>query len=79
MLVSSWFGLVAPAKTPQSIVERLRRELEKALTVPEFRERMLAQGTEPAYLGPAAFSDFIASERKRWSEIIKGSIRTKEL
>jgi len=73
MLVSSWFGLVAPAGTPRPIVERLQRELENALAVPKFKESMLAQGTEPAYLGSSAFRDFIVAEQKRWREIISAT------
>jgi tripartite-type tricarboxylate transporter receptor subunit TctC len=73
MIVSSWIGLVAPAATPPAVVERLQRELERALAIPKFRESMLAQGTQPAFLAPAAFRAFIASERKRWSEIIRVS------
>ena len=71
LLVSSWFGLVAPARTPQPIIELLQRELQKALQVPKFRDAMLAQGTEPAFLDANAFRDFIASERARWSDIIR--------
>ena len=71
LLVSSWFGLVAPARTPQPIIELLQRELQKALQVPKFRDSMLAQGTEPAFLDANAFRDFIASERTRWSDIIR--------
>ena len=71
LLVSSWFGLVAPAQTPQSVIEALQRELKKALQMPKFRETMMAQGTEPAFLDSGAFREFIASERQRWSEIIR--------
>jgi tripartite-type tricarboxylate transporter receptor subunit TctC len=73
LLVSSWFGLVAPARTPQPVIQTLERELERALQVPKFRASMLAQGTEPAFLRPAAFREFIASERARWSEILRVS------
>ena len=71
LLVSSWFGLVAPAGTPSKVIEALQRELDRALQEPKFRDAMLAQGTEPAFLGAAAFGEFIAGERARWSEIIK--------
>lgn len=71
LLVSSWFGLVAPGRTPQVVIQALQRELERALQVPKFRASMLAQGTEPAFLDAVAFREFIASERSRWSEIIR--------
>jgi tripartite-type tricarboxylate transporter receptor subunit TctC len=73
MIVSSWIGLAAPAGTPAPIVDRLQKEVEKALTVPKFKEAMLSQGTEPAFLAPPAFRDFIGSEQMRWSEVVKVS------
>jgi tripartite-type tricarboxylate transporter receptor subunit TctC len=71
LVVSSWFGLVAPAGTPAPPIEALQRELKKALDSPKFRESMLAQGSEPAYLDAKAFGEFIAAERRRWREIIQ--------
>jgi tripartite-type tricarboxylate transporter receptor subunit TctC len=69
--VSSWFGLVAPQGTPPPVIEALQSELRKALQVPKFRDSMLAQGTEPAFLDSIAFREFIASERNRWSDIVR--------
>ena len=71
LVVSSWFGLVAPAGTPRPVIEALQRELKTALDSPKFRESMLAQGSEPAYLDAKAFREFIGAERKRWREIIQ--------
>jgi tripartite-type tricarboxylate transporter receptor subunit TctC len=71
LVVSSWFGLVAPAGTPRPVIEALQRELKKALESPKFRESMLAQGSEPAYLDAKAFGEFIDTERRRWREIIQ--------
>jgi len=71
LVVSSWFGVVAPSGTPPAVIERLQRELKKALDSPRFRESMLSQGSEPAYLDAKAFGEFIAAERRRWREIIQ--------
>ena len=71
LVVSSWFGLVAPAGTPRTAIEALQAQLRRALESPRFRESMLAQGSEPAYLDAEAFREFIAGERRRWREIIK--------
>lgn len=71
LLVSSWFGLVAPAGTPPAVIARLQGEIRKALEDPKFRDAMLGQGTEPAFLDQAGFADFIAAERRRWSEILR--------
>ncbi len=69
--VSSWIGLVAPANTPAAIVDQLQREVARALSTPKFKESMLAQGTEPAFLAPIAFRKYIASEKKRWGDIVR--------
>jgi tripartite-type tricarboxylate transporter receptor subunit TctC len=57
-----WMGLFAPAKTPPTIVERLRAETEKALKNPNVVEKFAAQGIEPMPLSPAAFDALIKKE-----------------
>jgi tripartite-type tricarboxylate transporter receptor subunit TctC len=71
LVVSSWFGVVAPAGTPEAVIATVQRELKRALESPRFRDSMLGQGSEPAYLDAKAFGDFIAAERRRWREIIQ--------
>ena len=43
--------------------------------MPKFRDSMLAQGTEPAFLDSQAFAEFIAAERMRWAEIVRSTQR----
>jgi tripartite-type tricarboxylate transporter receptor subunit TctC len=69
--VIGWFGWLAPAKTPKDIVARLNAEIVKALNLPEVRERLLSQSSEPAGDSPQAFAVFIRSERDKWAEVIK--------
>jgi tripartite-type tricarboxylate transporter receptor subunit TctC len=69
--VSLWYGLLAPAGTPLSIVERLNREVVKALDTPEVRERLQAQGAEPMPGTPEAFASFMREEMARWAPVVK--------
>jgi len=69
----SWFGLFAPAGTPQVIIARLNTEVVKILNTPEVRERMLQQGAEPAPGTPAQFTQLIRDDTVRWAKVIKAS------
>lgn len=71
--ISTWFGILAPAGTPSEVVAKWNAELVKALNAPEVREKMLAQGAEPAPTTPAEFASFIARERDKYARIIKAS------
>jgi tripartite-type tricarboxylate transporter receptor subunit TctC len=68
--VSLWMGLLVPARTPADIVDKLAQETARILNEPMMRAKLEAQGAEPAYRSPAAFSAFIADETKRFSQIV---------
>jgi tripartite-type tricarboxylate transporter receptor subunit TctC len=70
---AGWFGLLAPARTPQPIITRLYRECATILGTPEMRQRLEALGTSPMLLGPTEFSAFIRAELSRWAEIVRRS------
>ena len=70
---SSWFGLLAPAKTPKPIVNQIRNEVAKALNSPAVKEKLLAQGAEPSGMPPEQFAAFIASEHIKWAKVVKES------
>jgi tripartite-type tricarboxylate transporter receptor subunit TctC len=57
-----WNGLLAPAKTPKPIVERLHAEVVKALATPQVKERLAATGNEPMEMTPAEFDAMIRSD-----------------
>ncbi|MFY9837543.1 MAG: tripartite tricarboxylate transporter substrate binding protein [Xanthobacteraceae bacterium] len=57
-----WNGMLAPAKTPRPIVERLNAEIGKALALPAVQKRLAAQGVEPMPLSPQQFDAMIAQE-----------------
>jgi tripartite-type tricarboxylate transporter receptor subunit TctC len=65
-----WIGLLAPAKTPRTIVDRLNREVAAALAVPEVRDQLLLQGAEPGAGSPEAHAQYLASELKKWGKVI---------
>jgi tripartite-type tricarboxylate transporter receptor subunit TctC len=63
--------MVLPAGTPREVIARLNAELTKVLALPEVRERLIAQGTDPVGGTPEAFGAFIQSETSKWARIIR--------
>jgi tripartite-type tricarboxylate transporter receptor subunit TctC len=70
---SSWFGLLAPAGTPPDIVNRIQQEVAKSLNSPAVKEKLLAQGAIPGGNSPQDFAKMIASEIKKWAQVVKAS------
>jgi tripartite-type tricarboxylate transporter receptor subunit TctC len=70
---SSWFGLVAPARTPPPLVERLAAETAKAVQDPEMRARFDQLGARLVGNSPSEFAHLVARERASWSEVIKSA------
>mgnify|MGYP003704731759 CR=1 FL=1 len=68
---TNWYGLLAPAKTPPAIVDRLNAEINRVL--PSLRERYAELGTELVGGSPAEFRTFIASELDKWARVVKAS------
>jgi tripartite-type tricarboxylate transporter receptor subunit TctC len=71
--IDFWYGLLAPRKTPQAIIERLSAEVEKALALPDVRERLLSQGATASYLSARRFDEFVATEVQKYSVLVKAS------
>ncbi|MGH8814916.1 MAG: Bug family tripartite tricarboxylate transporter substrate binding protein, partial [Advenella sp.] len=71
LTIYGWQGLFAPVGTPQSVINTLTREIDKALANPELASRFVKQGTDPAYQNPEAFQKYIASEQARWAKVIR--------
>jgi tripartite-type tricarboxylate transporter receptor subunit TctC len=68
--VAGWFGLVAPAATPDAIVERLNAEIRTVLGSDEVRRRIAELGASPAPGSAADFGRLLASERRQWAEAV---------
>ena len=71
--IYTWFGLLAPAGTPKDIIAKWNAELVKILGTPEVKERLLAQGAEPAPGSPEQFAALIKSEIPKYAKIVKDS------
>lgn len=72
--MTTWWGVMAPAKTPDAVVQRLNAEIFKALEMSDVKERLRAMGSEtPAVRTPEAFSAFVAAELKTYGELVKRS------
>jgi tripartite-type tricarboxylate transporter receptor subunit TctC len=69
--IIAWFALVAPAKLPEAIVQRLHEINIKALAKPEVKDRFATVGTDVAPLGPAELGKFIQSEVAHWAKLVK--------
>jgi tripartite-type tricarboxylate transporter receptor subunit TctC len=67
---ATWYGLLAPARTPRPVIDRLHGETVKILAGPT-RQRLEAQGFEPDGGTPAAFAAYIKSEITKWAKVIK--------
>jgi tripartite-type tricarboxylate transporter receptor subunit TctC len=70
---SSWYGLIAPAKTPRPVILRLNAEAKRALAVPEINERLIAQGVDPVGNSPEEFAAYVRTEITKWAKVIKAS------
>ncbi|MGZ5175998.1 MAG: Bug family tripartite tricarboxylate transporter substrate binding protein [Burkholderiales bacterium] len=66
-----WFGLVAPARTPGSIIRRLNTETVNAAKAPEIREKLTAIGFDVVTSTPEAFALYIQSEVTKWRQVAK--------
>ena len=71
--VVTWYGIAAPAGTPQPIVDRLAAAFQKAVSSPEIKNKLAAQGVETFYLGPKDFVAYIGEDQKRMSDLIKSA------
>jgi tripartite-type tricarboxylate transporter receptor subunit TctC len=68
-----WWGVLAPAGTPQPIADRLNAEINKIVLSPDMKEFFLKEGAEPAAMKPAEFEAFIAAEIERWKKVAKAA------
>jgi len=71
--ITTWFGLLAPAGTPADVIAKWNAEVTKILNSPDMRERLTAQGAEPAPMTPDQFAAFIRSEIPKYARIVKAS------
>jgi tripartite-type tricarboxylate transporter receptor subunit TctC len=71
--VLTWYGLLAPAKTPKEIVSRLHSEVVKILQTPDIKERLAGISSEPGGNTPEEFAKVIRQETVKWAKVVKDS------
>lgn len=70
---NAWFGVFAPAGTPDAVIARLQSEISKIVKIPEIRDRFLALGAEPVGSTPEQFAAFYRAEVQKWAKVVKDS------
>ena len=71
--INTWFGVLAPAGTPEPVVERLNGEIRRALQSADVKERMARLGAEPSPTTPEQFGALIQAELKKYAAVVKAS------
>lgn len=72
-VIGSWYGVSAPANTPDLIINTMRKGVEEMLASPEFKTKLTALGLELPTISPSEYPAFVAAENKRWAAIIESS------
>jgi tripartite-type tricarboxylate transporter receptor subunit TctC len=67
----AWYGVFAPAGTPQELVERLNADIVKVLDSPQVRELLLKQGAEAYALSSEEFAKVVARDVEKWAKVVK--------
>jgi tripartite-type tricarboxylate transporter receptor subunit TctC len=67
----SWFGIFAPAGTPQPVIDKLHDHIVQALADPAMRARLADLGAEPVGSTPQEFASFIRAEAEKWAKVVK--------
>jgi tripartite-type tricarboxylate transporter receptor subunit TctC len=70
---TTWFGLMAPIRTPKDIVARLNSEVAKIIASPEITKRFINDGLEPIGNSQAEFAKFIRDEIAKYAKVIKAA------
>lgn len=71
MTLEHWWGVLAPARTPEAIVSRLHDEIARALDSAELRQRFASLAVEPRSTTPAQFQALLESDLRRWAKVVK--------
>ena len=71
--VVAWWGLLAPANTPRTVIDKLQREVAGLLRTPELRERLALDAIDTVGGSPAEFDAFIRKELATWAKVVKES------
>jgi len=69
----NWYGFIAPAKTPASVLDRLHREITAILNAPEVKQRLVAEASEVVNVTRAEFGRHVADEIVKWDDMMRKS------
>lgn len=71
--VTQWYGILVPAGVPKNIIDRLQKEISRAIANPKVAELFVKLGTQPVSNSPDEFSAFIKAETDKWGKVIKAA------
>jgi tripartite-type tricarboxylate transporter receptor subunit TctC len=72
-VASNWIGLTAPKGTPREAIDWVQKQVSSAVSTPEVRERIAAQGAEPQAMTTEEFGKLMHDEGRRWGEVIRSA------
>jgi tripartite-type tricarboxylate transporter receptor subunit TctC len=68
-----WLGIMAPAKTPQPVIEKLNAEIARVMERPDVKEAWARQGAVPMQMTPAEFDKYLRADIEKWAKVVKVS------
>ena len=71
IVVSAWYGVMAPAKTPADVLQQLSLAIDKVLDLPDVKAKLAVAFIDPMPRGPQAFSKYLNEEISRWQSVVK--------
>ncbi len=71
--MKGFYGFLAPANLPKDVAHKLSDAFRQVLSTPEVRNRVVAQGADPAFLGTDGFGGFLRAELPRWTDAVRKS------
>ena len=72
-MISEWNGILAPAGTPQPLIDRLSAELAKIMRDPAIKAKFADLGADAIGSTPAELAAYMEAERKKWAEVVKAA------
>ena len=69
--VSQWMGILAPAKTPQPVIDRLHKAIAQVVNSPEYAKFIRDQGGDPALMAPDEYTALMKTELERWGKLVR--------
>ena len=73
MVVRGFYGIIAPKRTPQAVIDRLVMEINKAMRTPDVMKRLVADGAEAATGTPTEFAAHIKSDFELWTKVVQAT------